>query len=93
MPAKKEYLSSPSQKALKVSAAILGGYFVSASFHLMLASVTGHKEIIMLTSTFSLFLMWGIVMIITFLAHNGWTIWGLYLGLTLLFLLLTYLTK
>lgn len=93
MPAKKHYLSSPPQRVLKVSAAIVGGYFVAASFHLMLASVSGYKEIVMLTSTFSLFLLWAMMMVVTFLSRNGWKIWGFYLGLTLFFSIITYFTK
>ncbi|MDZ7933558.1 MAG: hypothetical protein U5M51_00990 [Emticicia sp.] len=93
MPAKKEYLSSPKQRFLKVSAAILGAYFVSASLHLMLAVIIKQKEIVMLTSTFTLFLVWGALMVITFLARSGVKIWGLYILLTMVFLSITYLFK
>lgn len=93
MPAKKQYLSSPRQRVLKVSAAVIGGYFVAASFHLMLAAVSGQKEIVMLTSTFSLFLLWAGVMVVTFLSRNGWKIWGIYLGLTFLFSIIIYFAQ
>ncbi|WP_026994822.1 hypothetical protein [Flectobacillus major] len=93
MPAKKEYLSSSGQRAVKITAAILGGYLVSASFHLLLSVVTHQQEIVMLTSTISLFLVWIGLMLLSFLARNGWKILGIYLGITFLFSILIYLFK
>ncbi|UTA68083.1 MULTISPECIES: hypothetical protein [Emticicia] len=87
MPAKKEYLSSPGQRALKIATAILGGYFLSITFHLCLGALmpAEGRNVVMLTSTFTLFFIWGVLMILPFLAKNAWKILGLYLLLILLF--------
>ncbi|WP_228235155.1 hypothetical protein [Allomuricauda sp. M10] len=79
MPANKKYLTqSPWQRFAKISAAILGGLMVAVTFHMALASWFDHVSII-ITSTFTAFIMWAILMVIAFLAKNGWKIWGLYL--------------
>ncbi|MDJ1469310.1 hypothetical protein [Xanthocytophaga flava] len=90
MPAKKEYLTTPRQRTLKISAAVLGGYFVSITFHLFLATILPDRNIVMLTATFTLFLLWGILMIVPFLAQNGWKIWGVYLLLICIFSSITF---
>jgi hypothetical protein len=79
MPANKKYLTqSPWQRFAKISAAILGGLMVAVTFHMALASWLDHVSII-ITSTFTAFIMWAILMVVAFLAKNGWKIWGLYL--------------
>jgi hypothetical protein len=91
MPANPKYLTqSIWQRIAKISAAILGGYFVSVSFHLALASWISHVNII-ITMAFSGFILWVVLMIVAFLAKNGWKIWGIYLLLTLLFCGIIYL--
>ena len=79
MPANKKYLTqSPWQRFAKISAAILGGLMVAVTFHMALASWFDHVSII-ITSTFTAFILWAILMVVAFLAKNGWKIWGLYL--------------
>ena len=79
MPANKKYLTpSLSQRFAKVSAAILGGLIVSVLFHMALASWFNHVTVI-ITSTFSAFILWAILMVVAFLGKNGWKIWGIYL--------------
>ncbi len=90
MPANPKYLSTPGQRVLKITAGILGGYAVSATFHLMMAGFSPIHEYAILLASFSFFLMWGVLIMTTFLARNGWKIWGIYLLLTLLFSLVTY---
>jgi hypothetical protein len=85
MPANPKYLTqSKTQRFAKISAAILGGYLVSISSHLALASWFDTANII-ITMTFSGFILWVVLMIMAFLAKNGWKIWGFYLLLTTLF--------
>ncbi|UBM58732.1 hypothetical protein LAG90_18185 [Marinilongibacter aquaticus] len=93
MPAKRKYLSNRLNRFLKITAAIFGGYFVAAGFHLALTVIPGWRNAVLLTSTYSLFLLWAVLMIFAFLGRNGFKIWGLYLGLGLLFFLLTHLFK
>lgn len=91
MPANPKYLTqSKWQRFAKISAAILGGYLVSVSFHLALASWFNHVNII-ITMAFTGFILWVALMIMAFLAKNGWKIWGIYLLLTLLFYSLIHL--
>ena len=93
MPANTKYLSSAGERALKISAAILGGYLVSASFHLMLGIVPFSREVIVVLSGISFFFVWGGLMIVAFLARKGWKIWCLYLALTLVFGAITWFLK
>jgi len=91
MPANSKYLTkSPWQRASKITAAILGGYFVSVTFHLALASWFSRAEILM-TMAFTGFILWVALMVIAFLAKSAWKIWALYILLTLLFCLFIYL--
>lgn len=91
MPANPKYLTqSKGQRFLKISAAILGGYLVSVSFHLALAAWFDKAAIIM-TMGISGFTLWVALMVVAFLAKNGWKIWGIYLLLTLIFTLILYL--
>lgn len=91
MPANSKYLTqSIWQRIAKISAAILGGYLVSVSFHLALASWIDHVNVI-ITMAFSGFILWVVLMIVAFLAKNGWKIWGIYLLLTLIFCGIIYL--
>ncbi len=93
MPAQTKYLSSRGQRALKITAAILGGYLVSASFHLMLGVMPFAREIVVVLSGISFFLLWAGLMVTGFLVRNGWKLWGLYLVLTLFFGGITWILK
>lgn len=91
MPANPKYLTqSKWQRFAKITAAILGGYFVSVSFHLALASWFNRANILM-TMAFSGFILWAVLMILAFLAKSAWKIWGIYILLTLFFSLFIYL--
>lgn len=93
MPAQTRYLSSRGQRALKITAALLGAYLVSASFHLMLGVLPFGREIVIVLSGISFFIVWTGLMVMGFLARNGWRLWGLYLALTLVFGGITWLLK
>ena len=91
MPANPKYLTqSKWQRFAKITAAILGGYFVSVTFHLALASWFNRANILM-TMAFSGFILWVVLMVVAFLAKSGWKIWGIYIFLTLVFSLFIYL--
>ncbi|WP_308990872.1 hypothetical protein QLS71_012425 [Mariniflexile litorale] len=92
MPANPKYLSSNWQRFAKISAGFLGGYFVSITFHMALSYWVNHVNVI-ITLTFTGFILWVTLMIIAFLAKNGWKIWGIYLFLSLFFSLVIYLSK
>jgi hypothetical protein len=87
MPANKKHLTaSPWQRLLKITAAFIGGYMVTMSLHLLLMTFLD-KSTIFMTMKFSVYILWCVLMIVTFLSTNGWKIWGIYLGLSLLFFL------
>jgi zinc transporter ZupT len=84
MPANKKYLSTPFQRFLKITAGFIGGYAVMLSFHVLLTSAFKRENII-ITSAFTGYILWAILLLLAFLANNGWKIWGLYILLALLF--------
>ncbi|MBF4492228.1 hypothetical protein IR010_06710 [Flavobacterium sp. MR2016-29] len=91
MPANPKYLTqSKWQRFAKITAAILGGYFVSVTFHLVLAAWFNRPDVLM-TMAFTGFILWVALMIVAFLAKSGWKIWGIYILISLLFSLLIYL--
>ncbi|QDO92563.1 hypothetical protein FNB79_00715 [Formosa sediminum] len=91
MPANKKYLSkSPWQRFAKISAGFLGGYLVTMSFHLALTAWADSTTVI-ITAAFSAFIMWAVLFVVSFLAKNGWKIWGIYIALTIVFSTLMYL--
>jgi hypothetical protein len=79
MPAKKEYLTTRGQRALKITAGLFGGYFLAVAVHMLLAVALHYRMEIILTGAFSVFLLWTALMIIAFLMRNGWIVWGIYL--------------
>lgn len=93
MPAKEKYLTaSPWQRFAKISAGILGGYLVSMSIHLALASWLDHVNVL-ITATFSGFIIWVGFMSLAFLSRNGWRVWMLYLLISIVFTVIAYLGK
>ena len=93
MPAKKEYLTTSGQRALKISAGILGGYFFATAIHLFIAVIFPFRNEILLTAPFSFFILWVALMILAFLARNGWKIWGIYLIASVFFIGIVYIIK
>ncbi|MEM1217529.1 MAG: hypothetical protein AAGH79_01380 [Bacteroidota bacterium] len=79
MPAQKKYLSSPGQRWLKVSAAILGGYFVAVLLQIALGAHVQRQDVVIITSAYLSFFLWVLFMIIPFTFRNGWKAWGFYL--------------
>ena len=91
MPANAKYLNpSGFSKFSKITAGILGGYAVTMSLHLALAAWMKHTNVI-ISATFTGFLLWVGFMILAFYAKKAWKIWVLYLALTLVFSLITWL--
>lgn len=87
MPANTKYLTNSGwQRFLKLSAAVLGGYFVTISFHLALSAWLD-KVTVIISSTYTGFILWVALMVTAFLSRSGWKIWGRYLLLTAVFTL------
>ena len=84
MPANPKYLTTSKwQRFAKISAAILGGYLVSVLIHLALAAWLD-RATVLITGSYTLFLLWTALMVLSFLAKNGWKLWGLYLIIILI---------
>ncbi|HET8736332.1 MAG TPA: hypothetical protein VFM69_07020 [Pricia sp.] len=78
MPANKKYLTkSPWQRFAKISAAILGSWLVTVLLHLALAGWFD-RQTVLITSTYSTFILWAALMILAFLGKNGWKVWLIY---------------
>jgi len=85
MPANVKHLTkNPWQKFAKITAGIIGGYIITALFHLSLALwIPNHKEVL-ITSIYTVFIIWGVLLIVPYLFKNGWKVWGLYLFISIL---------
>jgi len=79
MPAKTEYLSSRGQRWLKISAGILGGYFVAMLPQIAIGAHLENKAPLLITSAYLSFFLWVFFMIVPFLFRSGWKVWGVYL--------------
>lgn len=80
MPANKKYLTkSPWQKFAKLSSGILGGYIIAALFHMCCALWLPNSKEVLVTSIFTLYLVWVTLMLVPYLFENGWKVWGIYL--------------
>ncbi|GAB3416391.1 hypothetical protein [Niabella aquatica] len=93
MPADKKYLSSLGQRILKISAGFLGGYLVAILFHNAIGILLKNKDGLIITSAYTTFLLWAILMVIAFLAKSGWKVWGVYLLLIIIFAAIIFLNK
>ncbi|WP_405562177.1 hypothetical protein [Polaribacter sp. Asnod6-C07] len=94
MPANKKYLTKNSwQKFAKISAGIIGGYIITALFHLSLALwLPNHKEVL-ITSIYTFFILWGVLLIIPYLFKNGWKVWVIYILISILFYTIYFFGK
>lgn len=80
MPANKKYLTKSGwHKFAKISAGILGGYLISALFHMCLPLYLPSPKEVLITSIFTIFLVWSILLVLPFLFKNGWKAWLTYL--------------
>lgn len=80
MPANPQYLTmSKWQRFAKISAGLLGGYLLASVIHMILALWLFNHRVVLVTSVYSLFILWVVFMIVPFLVKNGWKIWGIYL--------------
>lgn len=93
MPAKKEYLSSPGQRTLKITAGFIGGYFLAISLQMAIGVIIPYRTEVLLTGVFSIFILWVAFIVLAFLARNGWIIWGIYLLAISVFAGIIYLFK
>ena len=92
MPANKKYLSSPLQRFLKITAGLIGGFIVTQVFHMFLA-VWWTAPNALMTIRFAGFVLWAVLLVLAFLAKNGRKTWSIYLLISLVLIVLTYLKQ
>ncbi|NQX83015.1 MAG: hypothetical protein HRT66_13625 [Flavobacteriaceae bacterium] len=94
MPANPKYLTyNPWQRFAKISAGLVGGYLVAASTHLALAAWSPYRQETLITSIYSMFLMWVLMFLIAFVSGNGWKVWIIYLVSSLAIFALAFYGK
>ena len=94
MPANPKYLTkSPWQKFAKISAGIVGGYIITILFHILLTIYVPLYNEILITSIFSVILIWCVLLIIPYLFKNAWNAWGVYAISIILLCLLNFFTS
>ncbi|MEM6763810.1 MAG: hypothetical protein AAF824_15785 [Bacteroidota bacterium] len=91
MPAKAKYLSSGWVRFSKVMAAIFGAYAATMTAHLAASMMLEDDTPILLTSTFSGFLMWVGLMVMVFFIRRAWISWAILLSITLVSSLIIFL--
>lgn len=85
MPANKKYLThSGWHRFAKLSSGILGGYLIAALFHMVLALWLPDHKTVLITSVYSIFIVWGLCIILPFLSRSGWKVWLIYLAIIFL---------
>lgn len=93
MPANKKYLTrSPWHRTAKFIAAILGGYAITTFLHMLLA-LWFDKATVINTGSYSIYLLWITLMILAFLAKNGYKILALYFFISALLYGVFYLAS
>jgi len=89
MPANPKYLTtSVSQRFAKISAGIIGGFLITALLHLLLAKWFPNQKTVLITYSYTLFLIWVPLLTLPFFFDNGWKCWLWYAGIILVFSLL-----
>ena len=91
MPAKAKYLSSGWTRFSKVVAAIFGAYFATMFMHIALAKNVPNDTPVLLTSTYTAFLVWCGLMIMIYLIKKAWISWAILLSVILISALLIFI--
>ena len=94
MPANQKYLTTSKWKRFtKITAGVFGGYTISASLHLLIALWSPYHKLVLITSVYSLFLVWMLFFTLAFLFKTPWKIWAVYLGIITVNCLAVYYSK
>jgi VIT1/CCC1 family predicted Fe2+/Mn2+ transporter len=80
MPANKKYLTTSIwQKSAKITAGVFGGYVIAALFHMIATLLIPYHKEVLITSIFSLFLLWIILLILPYVFKNGFKVLMMYI--------------
>ena len=79
MPANKKHLTqSAIQRAAKLTAGFIGGYLVTLSIHIVLLNWIDPTNLL-ITLQFAGFMLWCVLLLLAFMAKNGFKVWAIYL--------------
>ncbi|TRX60735.1 hypothetical protein FNH22_06735 [Fulvivirga sp. M361] len=78
MPAKSKYLSDTWTRVSKVTAAILGSYIATMLMHIATATLVTNNAPVILTTSYSAFLIWIAFMVLAFFIKKAWHVWCLF---------------
>ncbi|NRB46094.1 MAG: hypothetical protein HRU41_00360 [Saprospiraceae bacterium] len=81
MPAKAEHLSSGWTRFSKLMAALFGAYLATIFLHLSIAKMLVDDTPVIITSTYSTFLVWCGFMIMIYLIKKAWISWAILLSI------------
>jgi len=84
MPAKAKYLSSGWTRFSKIMAAIFGAYAASILFHMAIAKNVADDTPVLLTATFTSFILWVGLMVMIYFIKRAWVSW---IGLLIIILI------
>ena len=91
MPANPKYLNkNPWQQFAKITAGLIGGYIITALFHMSLALWIPNGKEILITSIYTFYLVWCTLIIVPYLFKNGWKTWALYIIVALALYIVYY---
>jgi hypothetical protein len=88
MPAKEKYLTRGWKRFSRVLVAILGSYLATMSLHVLAVRFVPYESFWLLTTAYSAFILWVVLMVTAFLIRKTWITWSVYLSITLAGLLL-----
>lgn len=92
MPANKKYLlNNTTQSLLKLSAGLFLGYGISSALHILLASFEALQTYVLIASIITIYLVWCLLIILSFIIKKVWQVWLSYLSAFILLSFLIYL--
>ena len=91
MPANPKHLEKSNwQRFAKITAGILGGYAISFLVHPIFL-LWFNEEAVMGTASYTLFIVWIILLMLPFFFKNGWKCWLIYVTIIIILSTLLYL--
>jgi len=94
MPANQKYLTTSKWERLaKITAGLFGGYAISASIHVLIALWLPCHKLVLITSVYSLFLVWMLFFVLAFLFKKSWKTLVIYLVIIAVNCLVIYYGK
>jgi hypothetical protein len=91
MPAKQKYLSGAWKRLSKILAIVFGAYAATSTLHIAIAKSVANDTPVLLTSTFSSFIVWVGLMIMVYMIRKAWISWTILFGIITISSLLIFL--